>query len=504
MIGTSLPEWIFIRLSIVFFQYSPLIYFVLIAANYVFSGYEASNFVSTRLLTLLLVAEVLFAVLVYLPRVRRLNDPANHPPPMTAEGRRTLFQRCLTNLPYPEAYLRGWFLGAELTDIWRENLREFLLWGFFEVRMEEMDPNSERYQEIIQETDEYIDAMEARMGQKLHPGTGPAKSFRLTFDNVDATYRGLAWYSIVFLVDQITHLALRWYGFVYHARGTTEASGVFPPRPQELFSTHRSPVPEQSYWYKPHRSETQQPVIFFHGIGVGLLTYIRFLADLHAATVTSGDDGIGIIAFEILPVSFRLIQPPCSREVFLQQLTTIVDYHEWEKFTIAAHSYGSVATSYILRDDTLSSKVTSVMLVDPVTIMLHMPDVAFNFTRRSPQKANEWQLWYFASTDPTVAHCLARHFFWRDCILWKEDLEGLTTDTLHRYSVSLAGKDIIVDGYAVARYIQDDSGELGDRDAEPSNVLWYDDLDHAQVFDNSANYKRIIHRILEDQRQCSN
>ncbi|KAK0958704.1 hypothetical protein LTR54_018501, partial [Friedmanniomyces endolithicus] len=55
--------------------------------------------------------------------------------------------------------------------------------------------------------------------------------------------------------------------------------------------------------------------------------------------------------------------------------------------------------------------------------------------------------------DPGVAHSLARTFFWSECILWKEELEG------RRVTVSLAERDLIVNTDAVKRYLAGDSSE---------------------------------------------
>lgn len=498
MIGTSLAEWIFIRCSIIALRYNPLIYIALLLALFIHYGLSAKHFVLSKILLVLLVAEALFFLCIYVPRTRKLKQKAQHPRRMSYEQRQDLFRRCLISLQDPEVYVRGWFLGADMNDIWRENLREFFLWGFFESQSEEMDFETESAQAIVQETDAYIEALEGRLGHKLNPGRGPATSLRLTFDPIHTTYRGLAWYSIVFIVDQLTHLLMLWHGFTYYAREKRQAASVFPPRPQELFSSHQSPAPGLGYWYKPHEDQSRAPVVFFHGIGIGLLTYINFLADLYKATKSHGGKGVGIIAVELLPISFRLMDLPDGNGIFLQQMKTIVDYHEWDEFTIAAHSYGSVLTSFIVRDDELKKRLRSILLVDPVTIMLHFPDVASNFTRRPPQRANEWQLWYFASTDPEVAYCLGRHFFWRENIMWKDELLNIGNSDGRKVSVSLAGKDIIVDGDAVRQYLQStlDEGE-GDSDVK---VIWYPELDHAQVFDNRSDYQPLIDQLLQDQR----
>ena len=41
--------------------------------------------------------------------------------------------------------------------------------------------------------------------------------------------------------------------------------------------------------------------------------------------------------------------------------------------------YGSVITTHLLQDPELSGRIASIVIVDPVSILLHLPDVAYNF-----------------------------------------------------------------------------------------------------------------------------
>ena len=90
-----------------------------------------------------------------------------------------------------------------------------------------------------------------------------------------------------------------------------------------------------------------------------------------------------------------------------------------------------------------------------------------------------------------------RTFFWSENCLWKKDMEG------HRLTVSLAGEDLIVDTEAVGRYLAqsgDDTpaaGEWKQREwkGKGLDILWFDDLDHAQVFDSRRNCEILVNVI---------
>ncbi|KAF4437895.1 alpha beta hydrolase fold family [Fusarium acutatum] len=496
MIGTSFGEWVFIRLSIAFFRYTPLIYiFLILFLPLIQPVSVVFPFVCVLLAALL--AEVVFYLFVYRPYLQRLQRDAVHPPALSRQDRNALFERCFGNVPSLEIYLRWWFLDADPKEIRRENVKEFMLWAFFERGDGSGLVDDE--EAVEEEVEHYLSLFEQRLGRKFEEGRGNVKSLRLTIDGITTTYRSFVWYIIVFFLDQATHLAFRWHGFDFHRRPRSSALRVFPPRPQELLPGPKSPSTRLSYWHRPHTAEDKLPVVFFHGIGIGLWTYVRFLAGL--PKTGDGNGSVGVIALEILPISFRLTPAILDKTEFLAHMTSILEHHCWHKFALVSHSYGSVLTTHMLHEPSFQHRVPSVVLIDPVTIMLHLPDVAYNFTRRKPRRANEWQLWYFASTDPGVALCLGRHFFWRENILWKEDLLGTQSDGLHarHVAVTLSCRDLIVDTTAVAEYLGVDLGTgRNGMVAESHNgveVVMFPKLDHAQVFDDRVSRDSVIQMV---------
>jgi hypothetical protein len=252
--------------------------------------------------------------------------------------------------------------------------------------------------------------------------------------------------------------------------------------------------------------------------------------------VESGDpsEQVGIIAIEIMPVSFRITHPALGREEMCAEIDQILHKHFGpdQKFVLVSHSYGTVITTHLVKDPEISPRIGAIVLIDPVSILLHLPDVAYNFTKRQPKYANEHQLYYFASMDMGVSHSLARSFFWNENVLWKKDLKD------RKVTCCLSGQDLIVNTEAVGRYLTanpnsskhrkgnttsalidigdhsepDDSGfgegsESEDIENDPEewktrpwqgqgiNVLWFKDLDHAQVFDKHSTRMRIINAI---------
>ena len=208
----------------------------------------------------------------------------------------------------------------------------------------------------------------------------------------------------------------------------------------------------------------------------------------------ASDGQIGIIAIEIMPVSFRITSEMPEKDQMCEEILQIVNKHSWEKFVLVSHSYGSVVSTHLLKYRNTASRIGPILLIDPVSILLHLPDVAYNFTCRPPRHANERQLYYFASMDMGVAHTLARRFFWSENILWREDVDG------RKLSVALSGRDLIVDSKAVGRYLangnvrtlQDEEWQERPWKGEGVDVLWFQHKDHAQIFDDEKDYRRLV------------
>ena len=230
---------------------------------------------------------------------------------------------------------------------------------------------------------------------------------------------------------------------------------------------------------------------------------MRLMSEFNEASDADPADGdIGFIALEIQTISFRLTHEPLGREELCREILSILQKHGWDNFVLVGQSYGTIISAHMLHDHIIAPKISALVLFDPVAFLLHLPQVAYNFTRRLPQKANEHQLYFFASTDIGIAHTLARHTFWSECILWKEELGN------RRATVILGAKDIVVASDAVGRYmtrplgiraVDDDRGDEWrtlDWTGEGIDVLWFPDNDHGEVIDTNRERRYLINAIM--------
>lgn len=300
----------------------------------------------------------------------------------------------------------------------------------------------------------------------------------------------------VSVVDTITFVSMTFHSFSFYRISISRFFTVFPFRPVTLLAAHKSPARTLSYWHRSHTSKSQLPVLFIHGIGIGLYPYVKFLSQINQANKANDEDGeIGIIAIEVMPISFRITNAMLEKDQMCHEILQILQKHGWDQVVLVSHSYGSIISTHLLHNEATMSFIGPILLIDPVSFLLHLPDVAYNFTYRKPKRANEHQLYYFASMDMGVAHTLSRRFFWSQNILWRHEIGN------RPITVSLCGKDLIVDTESVGRYLA--GGEEGlscesqvwkhmKWNGEGLDLIWFHDLDHAQVFDNKRTYQALI------------
>lgn len=136
----------------------------------------------------LAIPETIFYVLTHFYRKHHIQRPAAHPPLASREERDDLFDRCLDTTPDVEQYISKWFLDAPLSDIRRENVKEFFRWAF--LNADAADPDYD------DEVESYVKKLEGRIGREFRPGRSDVKSLRLTLDKVNALHRSLIWYMV--------------------------------------------------------------------------------------------------------------------------------------------------------------------------------------------------------------------------------------------------------------------------------------------------------------------
>jgi hypothetical protein len=296
MIGKSRTEYVFIRASIFGLRsITPLSIMYVIACAF------SRRILFTPWLAAYALIETAFYLGVFLPRNSRLQEvnlshlpsckrhlirtlsliqAATHPPLTSKADRESLFTRCF-ELVRDTSVISGWFYHAPVDSLQRDNIVDWIVWAFFGAYADHRDEVVDSWHAEI---DDYVTRIEKTIGKTFSPGRNTTvRSMRVTLDPVVCLHRPFVFYTVcmflqelhslsndftqaVFIVDNWTSLSLWRLGFHYYP--SKKRFNVFPPRPFHTLSRRPSLHPHLSYWSKPHRSKTRDPIVFLHGLGV--------------------------------------------------------------------------------------------------------------------------------------------------------------------------------------------------------------------------------------------
>ena len=217
------------------------------------------------------------------------------------------------------------------------------------------------------------DLIERVLEMKFLPGHNPEiTSIRLTIDPVYAAQRPLVYYAAISLL---------------HALG---AVGV------GLLGFERQYVLGQTFLFRSAFADSQAPrtapIIFCHGLGIGFLHYLRVLRQLPSSS--------DVYLLESPNITMSLgaeTQRSIADTQALVRAMLHADGHS--SACLVAHSFGTIVPSWLLTasDPSISSLVESVVLIDPISLLLYDPAVAYNFVHRTPATAVEIMMSYFVS-----------------------------------------------------------------------------------------------------------
>lgn len=205
MIGTSLQEYVFIRISILVLR--------LVAPSsiaYLCVSWYTHDWLCSRWLGYYALSEVIFYFGVYLPRSRLLQlvgplplsvsnaearlgiacQPAKHPTPLSRAEREALFAKCFNSVRDTDL-ATGWFHFSPSHSIRRDNVIEWILWALF------ASPHDTILQDWEEELEGYVRVIERLLGRNLEDGLNDKiNCMKVTLDPVVSVHRPLLWYIV--------------------------------------------------------------------------------------------------------------------------------------------------------------------------------------------------------------------------------------------------------------------------------------------------------------------
>jgi hypothetical protein len=180
------------------------------------------------------------------------------------------------------------------------------------------------------------------------------------------------------------------------------------------------------------------PLVFVHGIGIGLITYQPLIDSLLKS-------GRPIFLPELPFVSgFRPWQGPNAvlpPAVVCSTMTAMLATHGYLKGAFAGHSYGTTWLSYMCKY--ASTSVAALLFLDPVCFCLHVPRLTKKFVYHRPDPGT---ISYIVRTDLIVNWTIQRSFPWAWIILFTEQVHVPC-------SVFLSAEDALVPAQKVEEYL---------------------------------------------------
>lgn len=140
------------------------------------------------LLEILAYAEVFFYFFVSLPKQWALNRSQPRAIQRSRQEREELFERCWTSIPDLEAFLSVWFKGTSVDSIRRQDLKDFLAWGFlYKITASPADDD---------ELEKYVRRTETLLGKTFSPGRGLNRPSQVSADVLRLQHKPLLFYVV--------------------------------------------------------------------------------------------------------------------------------------------------------------------------------------------------------------------------------------------------------------------------------------------------------------------
>ncbi|UZJ54002.1 hypothetical protein CBS101457_003322 [Exobasidium rhododendri] len=303
------------------------------------------------------------------------------------------------------------------------------------------DPIQGSRLEFIYYCRELIEARQGFAYDESPPNWTPVPCMRLTLDPVKVTSRPLLLYLAVNAVSMVTLLHAQWDGFSLERQGRIKYLIYRPPN----WSKEKA---------KEHPS-LYRPIVFLHGLGIGLGQYGSLIRYLRKTPLTRTHP----LLIPLQPhISQAIFDPsnhlqPFQHHEFTALFRRVFRREGWTQsgVTVLSHSNGTLLHSWLLKS--AGEFIKRSCFVDPVCLQLWVPHIVGNFLYIRPKTGVMKLISYFVASELGTANMLFRHFDWSSCLLWPQDDVPNLRDP-HACQFYLAEEDSIVNGPETRKYLR--------------------------------------------------
>ncbi|KAF9567350.1 hypothetical protein CPC08DRAFT_627082, partial [Agrocybe pediades] len=390
--------------------------------------------------------------------------------------------------------LRTWFLKVPWSSIRLREVEKWLYWAIYNGDLPSGDDIPAIHRKAL---DEAVSLLQKRVGCAIGEGTNPnVVPMRLTIDRTNIQWRPLTFYALVFSINwALKYLYASQWNLQYACSDGLEYLLRIPPQ-----------------W---NSASTPRPVVFIHGLGLGLLQYHTVVTHL---LKTFPDRPILIPLQPQISQNFfhpDFLEPP-TRHQMADRIAALLQRLGWVSLdaeenpdseeekevassligasqkgvTVVSHSNGTYIHAWILKG--YPDIVSRSCFVDPVTFCSWEGDVCYNFFYRPCMTGMELLMRYFVGTELGVVNLLQRRFCWTSNSLWFEEIPNAKDP--HKTLFLLGGKDAIVNSERIKKYLTSHGIRKN---------LWYDpEGRHGQaLMTGGKGLKEIIGWLSENEEE---
>ncbi|MEW5313243.1 MAG: hypothetical protein WDW38_004827 [Sanguina aurantia] len=219
------------------------------------------------------------------------------------------------------------------------------------------------------------------------------------------------------------------------------------------------------------------PIVFAHGVGMGLLPYLCFMISL-AAT------GRPILAFEFKHISQRWCRAVPSPNTLAIAMMEVLRQHGYHRAAFVGHSFGTAVLSRVLQAHPAS--IAHLTLLDPIVFNMFLPGLLRNFMYRvlGAQGLLSLPKDCLLLGVARELHCSAsvcRRMDWANTNLYANMVP-------ENCLVVLSGMDELLPAHQLQRWLQDHT---------PATVMFHPHLSHAALLLDVEWMDQILAAILK-------
>jgi pimeloyl-ACP methyl ester carboxylesterase/uncharacterized protein YneF (UPF0154 family) len=334
-----------------------------------------------------------------------------HLPPMNEETMAKLISEILSSRSTPNGreFLEGWFKGNKIENIAKMEIKEWIASMCCNKKYHQI---TEKEMEI---GEAFFIAFEQLLEHKFQDDAPPCEKILLTAEPLFVIHRPLFVYLSIHWADLAAQSILSCIGF------------------KKIYNEHII-----THYRIVHSDKT--PIVFFHGLGIGLAQYCLFLNYLLKSFPERT-----IILFEMPSVSMKIKISHCIPEDFGNSVVDILNKFNINSVIAIGHSLGTVMVRWL--DRFHPEIIEQRIFLDPICFNLWTHHTTDNIFTRVPSGWFQYFLRYFITSEPGIALYLRRYFVWYENTYFSMDLPENSV-------IYIAENDDIINAHNVNSYLK--------------------------------------------------